>query len=331
MTLDLSALDVVSLDAAEQKAAITGEPLIVPMELVYEDPNNPRTEFKDDELQELADDIAQRGIIQPIVVWPRDERGYKIRFGAKRRRAAELAATKTGIDTVPVTLNANPDLDDYAQIAENVKRSGLSALDMAKFIKRKVDAGATHAVVAERLGIARPRVSEFLALFNMPASIELAYNEGRCVNPRVLDAVIKLHRKHGSAVDGFMAEATEITHSTVAAWERMLISGGAAAIGTNWDQTSAVVAGAPNTAAPLPSSDVSSQTTKAPGRKNSSSKLSARPDPNITNLEQRMTEALGARSGIRYNETTKSGTISIRFTSLDELEGLLKRFKIPRE
>ncbi|MBE7419620.1 MAG: ParB N-terminal domain-containing protein [Ideonella sp.] len=70
-----------------------GHPLVVPLDRIAEDANNPRTEFPDAEIDELADDIRQRGILQPLVVHPVDAQGrYRLHFGDKRLRAARLAS-----------------------------------------------------------------------------------------------------------------------------------------------------------------------------------------------------------------------------------------------
>ena len=109
----------------------TGQPLIVPTASLFEDPNNPRTEFPKAELEELAEDIRQHGILQPIVVHSVDASGrHQIHFGAKRWRAAQLAE----LIEVPVLIRDAP-ADPYTQVAENQKRHGLTPLDLARFIR----------------------------------------------------------------------------------------------------------------------------------------------------------------------------------------------------
>ena len=69
----------------------TGEPLLIPLSALCEDPDNPRTEFPPAELQELAEDIRQHGILQPIVVRPADaDRRYFIHFGRHKHLAPGL-------------------------------------------------------------------------------------------------------------------------------------------------------------------------------------------------------------------------------------------------
>ena len=127
----LPSLDVLSAE---------GTPLLLSVGCLEEDPANPRTEFPDAEIAELAQDIALRGILQPIVVRRvADDGRYRVLFGAKRLRAARRA----GLDVVPVVVGSQAH-DVYAQVAENQKRHGLTSLDLAKFLRSRVDAGESN-------------------------------------------------------------------------------------------------------------------------------------------------------------------------------------------
>lgn len=122
----------------------SGLALQVAASLLHEDANNPRTEFPDAEIDELAEDIRVRGILQPIVVHPADESGhYQIHFGAKRLRAA----LRAGLDVVPVVVR-DAAADPYAAVAENQKRHNLSPLDLARFIKGRVRGTVDSAIAA---------------------------------------------------------------------------------------------------------------------------------------------------------------------------------------
>ena len=111
-----------------------GRPMLVAVTLLHEDANNPRTEFPEAALEELAADIQQRGIFQPLVVYPADADGrHLIHFGAERLRAA----VRAGLSEVPIVLRYLP-VDRYAQVAENQKRHGLTPLEMAKFIRERI-------------------------------------------------------------------------------------------------------------------------------------------------------------------------------------------------
>jgi len=96
---------------------VEGRPLLVAADCLDEDPGNPRTEFPDEEIAELAQDIGLRGILQPIVVRRAGGDGrYRVLFGAKRLRAAKRAA----LTLVPVVIGSEAH-DVYAQVAENQK------------------------------------------------------------------------------------------------------------------------------------------------------------------------------------------------------------------
>ena len=315
--LNLKGMDTLNLDV-EDNVQLSGTPLEVALAEVYEDPANPRTEFDATELEELADDIAQNGILQPIVVWPRDQRGYKIRYGAKRRRAAEIACAVTGVKTAPVIIN-DLHLDDYAQVSENLKRSGLTPMDMARFIERKVAVGDSQSTIAKRLGLSKGRITEFLALLGLPAPLRLVYDEGRCVNPQVLYLLASVYRRFPDSVTTWLDAQPEITRARVTALDQHL-------------QTRCV----PPEEQPLqvmpdgrivPPEERFASGLKVAGRTSAPKQV----DADVAALERRMTDALGARSAVQYNQNTGAGTIRIRFTSLDELDGLLERFRIPKE
>jgi ParB family chromosome partitioning protein len=197
--------------ARRAPATVGGLPLRVPIGLIDEDPNNPRTEFPDAEIDELADDIRQRGILQPLVVQPADAQGrYRLHFGAKRLRAA----LRSGLSEVPVVVRDVP-ADPYAQVAENQKRHGLSPLDLARFIRSRVDAGESHATVGEKLGMDLTTVAHHLALLELPPVLDEALKSGRCTSPRTLYELRKLHAAKPEAVEAAVSGAGALTRGAV--------------------------------------------------------------------------------------------------------------------
>jgi len=189
-------LEVPSVPVIEPSQLPAGEPLLVPLSALCEDPDNPRTEFPSAELQELAEDIRQHGILQPIVVQPVDADGrYRIHFGAKRYRAAGLA----GLEKVPVTVRPTA-ADPYAQVAENQKRNGLTPLDLARFIRGRVALGDSNTTIAKRLGMDLTTVAHHLALLDLPPPLAAALKSGRCAAPRTLYELAKVHADRPKAV-----------------------------------------------------------------------------------------------------------------------------------
>ncbi len=208
--------EVPSMPAVEPPMTPIGQPLLVPLSALCEDPDNPRTEFPQAELQELAEDIRQHGILQPIVVQPADTDGrFRIHFGAKRFRAAGLA----GLAQVPVTVRPIA-ADPYAQVAENQKRHGLTPLDLARFIRGRVDLGESNATIAKRLGMDLTTVAHHLALLELPALLEAALRTGRCAAPRTLYELSKAHAERPHAVAKLLNSDAPITREAVAELRR---------------------------------------------------------------------------------------------------------------
>ena len=195
---------------------VEGQPLQVPTECIDEDPGNPRTEFPDEELVELAQDIALRGILQPIVVRRAGGDGrYRVLFGAKRLRAAKQA----GLEVVPVVIGSEAH-DVYAQVAENQKRHGLTPIDLARFMRSRVDAGESNAEIAKRMGIDLTSVAHHLALLTLPPELAEAFRSGRCTSPRTLYELAKLQKTKPERVKAITSGEGEITRKAVASLTR---------------------------------------------------------------------------------------------------------------
>ena len=135
--------------ASAKLGGYDGRPMLVAVSMLYEDAHNPRTEFPEDALAELSEDIKLRGVLQPLVVHPADgDCRHRVHFGAKRLRAA----IRAGLHEVPVVVRDLP-ADRYAQVAENQRRHGLTPLELARFIRAQVDAGDSNATIARQLGM----------------------------------------------------------------------------------------------------------------------------------------------------------------------------------
>lgn len=200
------------LNLFEGKPVQTGLALMVPVDQLDEDPDNPRKEFPPEAIEELAQDIAQRGMLQPIVVSDKDNQGrYLIRFGSRRWRAAIQA----GLTTVPVIFAVEA-RNAYDQVAENLKRQNLSPLELAQFIRRRVDAGESNAEVGRQLGVDLSTVAHHLALLSLPPVLNQAFKDGRCESPRTLHELSRLHEEQPEQVAALVAGTEPITRETVA-------------------------------------------------------------------------------------------------------------------
>lgn len=199
--------------AAAKPGGNDGRPLLLAVSLLHEDAYNPRTEFPEESIDELAEDIQQRGILQPLVVHPADSDGrHQVHFGAKRLRAA----IRAGLHEVPVVVRDLP-ADRYAQVAENQKRHGLTPLELAKFIRAQVDAGDSNATIAKQLGMNLTAVAHHLSLLDLPPVLDDALKSGRCTSPRTLHELSKLHADSPDQVQALLASGAEITRTAVSA------------------------------------------------------------------------------------------------------------------
>jgi ParB family chromosome partitioning protein len=192
--------------------SVAGHALLVPLDLIDEDPNNPRTDFPEAEIAALADDIRERGVLEPVVVHPADTAGrYRIHFGAMRCRAARRA----GLDAVPVVFREAL-ADPYAQVAENQKRHGLTPIDLARFIQARADAGESNGTIAKRLAMDITTVAHHLALLDLPPELDAAMKSGRCTSPKTLHELNRLHQTRPEEARALLAGDGDITRAAVA-------------------------------------------------------------------------------------------------------------------
>jgi len=224
MKLDLTGL-------ADIAGSSAGEPLMLLLDLVSRDPSQPRKYFDEAALKELAESIRAIGVVQPISVRPDPEAPgrYIINYGERRFLASIIA----GMATIPVFVHKAP--DDYMQVAENLHRTDLSPMEMALFIKRRLDVGEKKNEIAAKLGYKNGYVTEHLALLEAPPCVEKAYANG-ATSARTLYDLRRLHDEFPQEVDAWCASGVEVTRDTVAAlvqkFRRDEISDGASAART---------------------------------------------------------------------------------------------------
>ena len=145
--LDDVALLLDELEGLEP-AVGSGAALEIALSQIEEDPGQPRRNFDQDALEELAASIRERGLLQPIGVTKKQESGkHRIVFGARRFRAANLA----GLRTIKAIIQAGQADDPYDQMVENIQRDDLSATEIAAFIEARLRAGEKQKDIATRL------------------------------------------------------------------------------------------------------------------------------------------------------------------------------------
>jgi ParB family chromosome partitioning protein len=144
--------------------------LHVPVDNIRPNPHQPRKEFNEERLGELADSIDAHGLIQPITVRYIGEKRFELISGERRLRAAKLA----GLEEIPSYIREvnDDDIISYALI-ENIQREDLNPIEVAMGYQRLVEeAGYTQAEVAERVGKNRSTVTNMLRLLNLPAFVQ---------------------------------------------------------------------------------------------------------------------------------------------------------------
>ena len=142
---------------------------------IIPNPTQPRTDFDEEALMELADSIRQLGLIQPITV-KREGDKYIIISGERRWRASEQA----GLTTIPAYIREVDDTTLHAMaLVENIQREDLNAIEISLGMQRLVEeCGLTQEALAERLGKKRSTVANYLRLLNLPNEIQYAIKSG---------------------------------------------------------------------------------------------------------------------------------------------------------
>ena len=141
-------------------------------------PFNPRQDFREDELRELADSIREKGVLQPILVRPAAHEGqYEIVAGERRWRAAQMA----GVHEIPVIVRDLSEREALeVALIENVQRADLTPLEEAKGYQRLIDQfGYTQQQLADIIGKSRSHVANTLRLLNLPQDVQEHIREGR--------------------------------------------------------------------------------------------------------------------------------------------------------
>ena len=131
--------------------------------------SQPRKEFDEAALNELADSIASHGVLQPLLVRPMKNGMYQIVAGERRWRAARIA----GLSEVPALIRELSDEEtDQVALIENLQREDLNAVETAEGYKRLMDKyGMTQEQLSEAVGKSRPAVANTLRILNLPEEV----------------------------------------------------------------------------------------------------------------------------------------------------------------
>ena len=149
---------------------------IVQIKDIQKNPYQPRKEFSEEKIQELAQSIKENGLIQPIIVRKSPVLGYEILAGERRYRASIAA----GLSEVPVIVKQLSDQDMMLHsIIENLQRENLNPIEEAKAYQSLIDKSFTHTEIAEKMGKSRPYITNLVRLLGLPKHILTEVESGR--------------------------------------------------------------------------------------------------------------------------------------------------------
>ena len=139
-------------------------------------PFQPRTEFDETALRELAQSIKEQGVIQPVTVRKLGYNKYQLISGERRLRASKMA----GLAKIPAFIRvANDEQMLELALIENIHRENLNAIEVAISYQRLIDeCNLTQEEVSEKVGKSRSAVANFLRLLKLPPEIQLAIRDG---------------------------------------------------------------------------------------------------------------------------------------------------------
>jgi|TARA_B100000315_G_scaffold247074_1_gene275249 ParB family chromosome partitioning protein len=254
----------------------------VPVDQVYRSGYQPRKDFDEEALAELADSIRTQGLLQPIVVRPRAQGGFELIAGERRWRACQLA----GLADIPAVIrDVSDERASTMALIENIQREDLTPLEEAGALARlKTAFDLTQEQVAQAVGKSRVAVANLLRLLNLSAPVRqmLAANELEMGHAR---ALLTLEVDAQLAAANVVVEKGLSVRQTEALVRRMLTS------------------------------------SEQPG-----DSVVRQKDPDTLRLEQDLTDRIGAPARIDANAAGK-GKLLIRFSSLDELQGILEHIR----
>ncbi|MDO4871594.1 MAG: ParB/RepB/Spo0J family partition protein, partial [Candidatus Saccharibacteria bacterium] len=143
---------------------------------IHTNPYQPRKQFSEEKIEELAASIRENGLIQPIIVRKSSIIGYELLAGERRFRAAKLA----GLTEIPALVKQLSDDEMMQQaIIENLQREDLNPLEEAESYQHLIERGLTHDEIAKIMGKSRPYITNLVRLLQLPDFMLGAIKEGK--------------------------------------------------------------------------------------------------------------------------------------------------------
>ena len=263
------------------------KPRRAPIENLIANPRNPRRAFTEAELNELAESIRERGIIQPIVVREHGGAGhYEIVAGERRWRAAQRA----GLHEVPIAIVDATDVQSLEfAIIENVQRADLNAIEEAAgYVALMEQCNHTQEQVAQIVGKSRPHVANMVRLLKLPEPVKALVRAGKLSagHARLLVGHVNAQIIAEMAIDeGYSVRQLE-------EWVRE-------EEGRPGDATFDAM------------------------QKKIRAGVAAGKDADTRALERRLSDALGLE--VKVDHRGDSGTLHIKYKDLDQLDGVLRK------
>jgi len=154
---------------ADDNVKASSEYFKCPIETIEPNPLQPRQEFKDRAIEELARSIKEKGVITPVLV-SKTKNGYQLIAGERRWRAAQ----KAGLEEIPVVIKeTSPTESLELAIIENIHRQDLNPIEEAQAYKKLLeDKDSTQELIAKRVGKDRSTIANLLRLLNLPLNIQ---------------------------------------------------------------------------------------------------------------------------------------------------------------
>ena len=155
---------------------VAGAVAEIDINLIETNPFQPRTEFDETALRELAQSIKEQGVIQPVTVRKLGYNKYQLISGERRLRASKMA----GLSNIPAFIRvANDEQMLELALIENIHRENLNAIEVAISYQRLIDeCSLTQEEVSEKVGKSRSAVANFLRLLKLPPEVQLAIRDG---------------------------------------------------------------------------------------------------------------------------------------------------------
>ena len=149
--------------------------LLIPIEKIFRDENQPRKEFDKEKIEELAQSINKNGLIQPLILTKKDDNNYNLVAGERRWRAAQIANLKT----LPALLLPT-DLDkDEISLIENIQRENLKVTEEANAYQRLIEKNNyTHDQLSKIVGKSRSHITNLLRILNLHEYFSDLLNKG---------------------------------------------------------------------------------------------------------------------------------------------------------